>query len=136
MWRECSEFRDHTVTHTMPQSTMKLSRKNVKHMLEVYHPYASLAVVISLVFCKAVGVSGVDKFFSVAYQTTKYDQVHHQKGWDDCYLVFFLLNIVTLIRFLHRKVVLEVSTLLRCQHLLIDLIANSQQVGHVCWAHC
>lgn len=79
-------------------------------MLEVYHPYASLVIVSSLVVGKALGVPEVDKFFSVAYETTKNDQVHYTRGWDDFYLVFFLLNIITLIRFLHRKVVLEPIT--------------------------
>lgn len=87
---------------------MNLSKKYVKHVLEAYHPYVSLAIVIALVASRAVGVPGSERFFTVAYQTTTNDQLHYQKGWDDCYLVFFFMNIVTLIRFLHRKVVLEV----------------------------
>lgn len=86
---------------------MIVSKKEIKHVLEVYHPYVGIAVVGALLVGKATGVPGVDKFFSVAYQTTRHGQIHYSKGYDDAYLLVFLVSLITLLRFLYRNVVLE-----------------------------
>jgi len=47
---------------------------------------------------------------SLAYETTRKNELHLDKGWDDLYLVFFLVNVVTVARFLYKTFVLEPIT--------------------------
>jgi acyl-CoA-dependent ceramide synthase len=75
--------------------------------LEVYHPYVAGVIVSALLVGKAIEIPGVDKFFTIGYQTTRNNQVHYSRGYDDIYPVAGILCVITIIRFLYTTVVLK-----------------------------
>jgi acyl-CoA-dependent ceramide synthase len=93
-------------TPTTTTTTTKYTKKYIKHVVEVYHPYVACAIVVVLLLGRTI-IPGVDKFFTIASQTTRNNQIHYSRGYDDVYVIAFLVCVITLIRFLYRVVVLE-----------------------------
>lgn len=75
--------------------------------LEEYHPYAAGIIVSALLVGRALRLHTVDKYFTIGYQTTRNDQIHYSKGYDDVYPVIFTICVITLVRFLYTSVVLR-----------------------------
>jgi len=86
---------------------MGISKRKVMHAVEHYHPYAAGLFVSGLLVCRALRMQAVDKYFTIAYQTTRNDQIHFSKGYDDIYPVLLAVGVITLVRFLYTSVVLR-----------------------------
>jgi len=75
---------------------------------EKYHPLVSALVVAGILTLKyGLQHEAADKYVGISYPTTKGPHQHHLKGWNDATFVFFMINVVTLIRFLYRKLFLD-----------------------------
>ncbi len=95
-----------------PTKMKFFGNNKVTRFLEDYHPYASVITLLAIEGSKYYNPDTFNGFTDLSYETSMKrgdtEHVHYKKGWDDAMFVFFYFNVVTVIRFLYRKLVLEV----------------------------
>eukprot|EP00026_Physarum_polycephalum_P010784 Phypoly_transcript_10964.p1 GENE.Phypoly_transcript_10964~~Phypoly_transcript_10964.p1 ORF type:complete len:358 (+),score=49.92 Phypoly_transcript_10964:138-1211(+) len=78
-------------------------------LLEEYHPYASVVALIGIGISKYYHPESFTALTDISYPSTMQRESgeveHYRKGFNDRLFVFFIFNVITVLRFLHRKLV-------------------------------
>lgn len=99
-------------------------------LVEEYHPWVSVVALIGIGLMKYYHPEKFEAITDISYPsvmdrgTEKVE--HYRKGANDTLFVFFILNAVTVARYLYRKLVLEVQLFFSCGVVLFLIFFSLQ----------